>query len=310
MIRGILFLLTFTVSCVKSPIPLVRNKHYDELKTHLDKNPQTVNYKTENGTTALHEACYYKSVKTVKLLLAKGANPNAKTAKGNLGITPFHNAVVYNKNNKNEAKEIILLLIKYGADINSVDSNGRNVLLHDVSNGKSQFFSLLMDNGADLFQKGKNGYTAFSCLCELSNMPDYTPGYFFKYLDDNKIKINFNVTKRNEAIITDILIQDKELKMLKLLVKHGHGKDLLRSVMMDNITAAVKILLSMNIPLPQDYSAQRLIKLQARRRRRGRNRQQKRPVIQKWNKPFYCTEAVHEIVKQHVSRKQSKIDNN
>ena len=78
-----------------------------------------INVKKEDGGTPLHGAAYVEVPATAKLLLENGADVNAKNSKGE---TPLHRAAVVWVMTPRSAKreeEIIMALIRYGADVNA-----------------------------------------------------------------------------------------------------------------------------------------------------------------------------------------------
>jgi uncharacterized protein len=76
-----------------------------------------VNIRDKAGRTLLMEACIFKREDTVKLLIEKGSNVNARDFYDN---TPLQKAVFSSKSNG----EIITLLLKAGADKNIVNKSG------------------------------------------------------------------------------------------------------------------------------------------------------------------------------------------
>jgi hypothetical protein len=77
----------------------------------------------------------------VRVLLAHGADPNARAANGH---TPLIRAAVYNK------VEIARRLLAAGADINATDNMGRTALSHAIARGHEEVRRLLVENGATL----------------------------------------------------------------------------------------------------------------------------------------------------------------
>jgi len=69
----------------------------------------------ENGSTALHWACYSGAETSVKFLIGLGINVNSQD-KGNL--TPLHLATLYNR------EKIVIILLKNGADKNLPNTRG------------------------------------------------------------------------------------------------------------------------------------------------------------------------------------------
>ena len=71
-----------------------------------------VNEPNRSGETPLKLAVTYGNIEIIKYLLENGADPNQRTG---VGDYPIHGA---------DSPEIVRLLWKYGADINSIDDRG------------------------------------------------------------------------------------------------------------------------------------------------------------------------------------------
>ena len=82
----------------------------------------------KNGVTPLHFAVRFRSPAAVDTLLRHGANANQACTRS--GSTPLHRAVTSTgapstAGKQNEAKEIIQLLLSYGADPSLKNKNGK-----------------------------------------------------------------------------------------------------------------------------------------------------------------------------------------
>ncbi len=105
-------------------------------------NDQAVAYR--NSATLLHQAAKEVNLRDVKLLLARGANPNipGKKAKDNqeepYGMTPLM-AAASSATRKNAAHrtEIVKRLLDAGADVHAKDSAGNGVIYYAVCGGSS-----------------------------------------------------------------------------------------------------------------------------------------------------------------------------
>jgi HEAT repeat protein len=79
-----------------------------------------VNAKDSNGTTPLHIAVWEGRKELVELLLAKGADVNART--NPMGSTPLHFAA------SDGRKDLVELLLAHGADVNAKNNNSQTPL--------------------------------------------------------------------------------------------------------------------------------------------------------------------------------------
>ncbi len=81
---------------------------------------------TKDGDQALHYACKNRNWGFTKLLIDHGANIHTRDSYGN---TPLAIAVIKNSPYQDrDNSEIVDYLIKYGADINSVNNYGKSII--------------------------------------------------------------------------------------------------------------------------------------------------------------------------------------
>jgi ankyrin repeat protein len=122
----------------------------EKVKALLKENPDLLISKNDKGNTPLHFAAGYGYKAVAELLLAKGADVNAK---GNGGQTPLHWAC------SSQKKDLVELLLDKGADVNAKDNGGATPLL-ELSGGKD-IVELLLAKGADVNAKyDSSGETA------------------------------------------------------------------------------------------------------------------------------------------------------
>jgi cytohesin len=130
-----------------TPLHYAANKEVAEL---LLAKGADVNAKDDRGRTPLHKVVYLSSRKKemVELLITKGAEVNAKDG---YGRTPLHWAT---------NKEIAELLIANGADMNAKSSWDGSTPLHNAAEeGYKGIAELLISKGAEVNAKDKDGET-------------------------------------------------------------------------------------------------------------------------------------------------------
>jgi len=82
----------------------------------------------KNGVTALHHAVRFRSPAAVEVLLEHGANVNQTCRRS--GSTPLHRAVTWSgapatAGKQDAAREIIAILLRFGADPSIKNRNGK-----------------------------------------------------------------------------------------------------------------------------------------------------------------------------------------
>jgi ankyrin repeat protein len=130
----------------------------DEVKAILDKDPSLAKTRGENDRTPLHAAVEINNVPMIELLVAKGADVNAKTKIGN---TPLHFAA------SDSQKEAALLLLTRNADPNLRNKAGKTPLdlaLADPPN--AAMATLLLTGGANPNLKDPAGKTLLHQLSD------------------------------------------------------------------------------------------------------------------------------------------------
>jgi hypothetical protein len=115
----------------------VKAKDIEKVKMLL-ANGADVNAKDDLGWTLLHRAAVQNAKDVARLLRAKGANVDAKDDKGQ---TPLHVAAFKN------AKDVVELLLTDGADVNAKDKDGKTPLALALSQGNTAVADLLRAHG-------------------------------------------------------------------------------------------------------------------------------------------------------------------
>jgi uncharacterized protein len=98
----------------------------------------------EGGHTQLMRAALAGDLKTVKMLLKSGADPNDRNDEG-------RTALMFAAINRETscAKE----LLRYGADVNAAANDGGTALLMAASGGDTELVEVLLSKGADVSAK-------------------------------------------------------------------------------------------------------------------------------------------------------------
>ena len=112
------------VCCEQNPIPEQQRRQIEALL----KSGADIHETDKNGVTPLHFAVRFRSPAAVEALLRHGANANQACKRS--GSTPLHRAVTWTgapqtAGKQNEAKEIIKLLLKFGADPQATNKKGK-----------------------------------------------------------------------------------------------------------------------------------------------------------------------------------------
>ena len=118
------------------------------VKLLLERNVN-VNAKDKRGKTPLIVATLAGHIDIVELLLDKGADANAKY----IGGTALMDATV------SERDEIVALLLEKGADTEAENKYGVTPLSAAAKNGYRRIARLLLDNDANIEARDKNGNT-------------------------------------------------------------------------------------------------------------------------------------------------------
>ena len=107
--------------------------------------------------TALINASSEGNTEIVEILIAKGADVNAKDS---WGITALIEALTGDLCEERGYIEIAILLIKNGSDVNVVNHRGRTALMIASGKGYTDVVDLLIANGANVNAIDNNGWTA------------------------------------------------------------------------------------------------------------------------------------------------------
>jgi uncharacterized protein len=143
----------FGVTAADSPLADAAMRGDKVAVQNLLRQKADVNAPQGDGSTALHWAAYRDDQEMARMLIAAGANINARTRLGDL--TPLFMAA------KNGSASILSLMLDAKADPNTANANGTTPLMLAAASGKSDAVKLLLDRGADVNAKDlTNGQTS------------------------------------------------------------------------------------------------------------------------------------------------------
>jgi ankyrin repeat protein len=124
----------------------------DKVKALLNDNPNLVSSQDTNGCTPLYWAASAGHKDIAELLLAKGADVNAK---GRKGYTPLHEAAM----SLFQSTNLVELLLAKGADVNARNDDGQTPLHLAAIWGHKDAVELLLAKGADVNARTNKGQT-------------------------------------------------------------------------------------------------------------------------------------------------------
>jgi len=191
---------------------LIKEQKIEEIKSLISANAENSNIDTKdyNDNTALHVACRIGNIEIIKLLLDKGTNINAQNFSK---TTPLYIAVLNNN------FDLVNLLLSKGADVNISDILGKTPLmlaLQSVENQKDsdtsyKMVKLLLDNGAGLNAKDKNGEYVIHYAAKYPNIN------IVKLLVEKGIDVNQTDVDGNTPIYFTIKSSNKTLDKLEVI---------------------------------------------------------------------------------------------
>lgn len=126
----------------------------DRLRVALDAEPSASTALSRDGWTALHLAGFFGHGEAVRLLLARGADPNARSTNP-MRNTPLHAGVAGPR-----PLEMARLLVAAGADANAAQHGGYTALHSAAQHGSVELIDLLLDHGADPDAAAEDGRRA------------------------------------------------------------------------------------------------------------------------------------------------------
>jgi ankyrin repeat protein len=145
--------LAWRMSCVRHSMEFldaIENARIAKLEELLDEHPGAIGAFELLGNSLLSTAALHSRPEAARLLLQRGADPNAEEI---LGMRPLHFAAVAGAN------EVAALLLANGADPNVEDGFGGTPLFHAAEGNHEKCADLLLAHGArhDVFSAAATG---------------------------------------------------------------------------------------------------------------------------------------------------------
>ncbi|MBK7859884.1 MAG: ankyrin repeat domain-containing protein [Archangiaceae bacterium] len=124
---------------------LARAGSTERLAVLLARDPSLLHQVNGEGEQPLHQAAKYGEVETMRLLLDRGSDINARTPRGvnPEGVTPLHLAAAFGY------AEAVKLLLARGAEVDPKEETGMTPIMAAQAGGHAAVIELLTAAGAD-----------------------------------------------------------------------------------------------------------------------------------------------------------------
>ena len=175
-----------------------------------------------NGAEALRDAAIANNLTVVRLLLAKGANPNGQDHSGERVLIQV---VSY------DSLDSIQALITAGADVKAVTENLETVLMHAARTdhraetvARVTLLKLLIDRGSDVKARDKDGRTALHYA--VTQVMSEGGGFIsrpevLRVLLDNGAAVNAQDSRGQTALMETVAAWRSPIEISRLLLERG-----------------------------------------------------------------------------------------
>jgi ankyrin repeat protein len=131
----------------------------------LDADRGRVHERSDDGWTALHLAAHFGRLDVVSLLLARGADPLARS-QNDMGNQAIHAAAA-----GRAAAAVVAQLLARGAQVNATQNGGFTALHEAAFRNDRALADLLLAHGADVAVRTNDGETAEAIAMRLGHAP-------------------------------------------------------------------------------------------------------------------------------------------
>lgn len=125
----------------------------DTVLEMIAENPDLTGAYSRDGWTPLHLACFFGQPEIAEILIARGADVNARS-RNLMQNMPLHAAAA------GRNRESVRLLLEHGADVNARQHGGWTVLHAASQNGDVEMVRLLLGGGANIDLRAENQQNA------------------------------------------------------------------------------------------------------------------------------------------------------
>jgi uncharacterized protein len=136
----------------------------DRAAALLDEAPALAGAVSADGFTPLHLASYFGREDTARVLLERGADPDA-VSRNAMALRPLHSAAA------SQSLGIVTLLVERGAEVNARQNGGFTALHATAFSGDLAMAEYLVAHGADVSLKSDDGKTTVDVAVEKGHGP-------------------------------------------------------------------------------------------------------------------------------------------
>lgn len=208
----------------------------------LLKHGAKINLQGRNGRTALAWAALKGFEGVVRVLLENQADPNVESRAGTTALFDGINATVPGGN-----INVVMLLLKHGANVNSRNRDGEALLHKTICSGNTETVLLLLNHDADVNIKTKSGQTSLHLAARFRDV------LAMRLLLDHEADVHIKDKSGNTSLHTAVMYGN--VSAIQLLLNYGadanatdnRGDTALHKAVKSRSTKGVEKLLNHNV---------------------------------------------------------------